>query len=148
LRRLLLLWRKRPHHAARVRDFAPKRLVGWLQDELNRFNDDQTARCEGGGQEWQRFTLHDFRRTAITGMQMAGVCEKEASVMVGATPEVIRKHYEKMDQLVIARRNDEKRLRAEGPQSIQMHSTLRARCARGSHGTVDRGRKTAQTVGA
>jgi len=31
-------------------------------------------------------------------MQMPGVIEKDASVMVGATPEVVRKHYEKLDQ--------------------------------------------------
>ena len=47
----------------------------------------------------------------------------EASVMVGATPEVIRKHYEKMDQMVIARRNVQRRLGAEGDSSaaLQMH---------------------------
>ena len=31
-------------------------------------------------------------------MQMAGRSEKEASIMVGATPEVMRRHYEKLDQ--------------------------------------------------
>ena len=44
-----------------------------------------------GGAAPERFTLHDFRRTAITGMQMA-VSEKEASVMVGPRPEVMRRH--------------------------------------------------------
>jgi hypothetical protein len=43
---------------------------------------------------------------------MAGVSEKEASVMVGATPEVIRKHYEKLDQMAIAKRSVERRLDA------------------------------------
>ncbi|OYV91450.1 MAG: hypothetical protein B7Z73_05505 [Planctomycetia bacterium 21-64-5] len=46
LRRLMILWRKQPHHAARVQDFAPKRLVGWLQDELQRFNEEQAERVE------------------------------------------------------------------------------------------------------
>ena len=41
---------------------------------------------------------------------MAGVTEKEASVMVGATPEVIRRHYEKMDQQAIVRKNVERGL--------------------------------------
>jgi hypothetical protein len=60
---------------------------------------------------------------------MAGVSEKEASVMVGATPEVIRRHYEKMDQLAIARRNVERRLGPEGAHQ-QTAQSLRARCAR------------------
>ena len=41
LRRLLMLWKRQPNHASMVMDFAPKRLVGWLQDELKRFNDDR-----------------------------------------------------------------------------------------------------------
>lgn len=137
LRRLLLLWRKQPHHAAKVRAYAPQRLVGWLQDELQRFNEAvaeeaRQAKAEGRNDaEWQTFTLHDFRRTAITGMQMAGVTEKEASVMVGATPEVIRKHYEKLDQLAIARKNVERRLTG-GPVTLpyQVQQSLRAGCAR------------------
>ena len=117
LRRLLLLWRRQPHHAARIRGYSPERLVGWLQDELNRYfkakkmmmvngSPDRTA----GPEPVSTFTLHDFRRTAITGMQMAGVSEKEASTMVGATPEVIRRHYEKLDQLAIAKRTVERHL--------------------------------------
>ena len=39
LRRLLLLWKKRPRHAALVKEFAPKRMVQWLQDELRAFQD-------------------------------------------------------------------------------------------------------------
>ncbi len=105
LRRLLMLWKRQPNHARMVLDFAPKRLVGWLQDELKRFND---------GREGEGFTLHDFRRTAITGLQMAGASEKETSLMVGATPEVIRKHYEKLDRMAIAKRCVQKRLQADG----------------------------------
>ena len=116
LRRRLTLCHKRPNHAARVKDFAPERFVGWLQDELQRYNKARSkeAATANPSPQWEPFTLHDFRRTAITGMQMAGVSEKEASVMVGATPEVIRRHYEKMDQLAIARRNVERRLGADG----------------------------------
>ena len=134
LRRLLLLWRRQAHHAAKVKGFSPKRFVGWLQDELQRHNEVQATAATNADppREWHGFTLHDFRRTAITGMQMAGVSEKEASVMVGATPEVIRRHYEKMDQLVIARRNVERRLAADGAgiQYLPVHQSLRARCAR------------------
>ena len=110
-----LVERRRPHHAARVKAFSPHRLVGWLQDELKRYNEyqAQALETEGRARKWQNFTLHDFRRTAITGMQMSGVSEKDTSIMVGATPEVIRKHYEKMDQLAIAKRNVERRLGAK-----------------------------------
>ena len=134
LRRLLLLWWRRPHQAARVKPFSPDRLVGWLQDELERFNTAQAKASQeaGGAVVWSRFTLHDFRRTAITGLQMAGVSEKDVSVMVGATPEVIRKHYERMDQMAIARRSVQKRLGAAGmePPTIQLPGSLRAGCAR------------------
>jgi len=101
LRRLLILWMKRPNHAARVKDFTPNRLVCWLQDEIKRYH---------VGKAGDHFTLHDLRRTAITSLQMAGVSEKETSLMVGATPEVIRKHYEKLDGMAIAKRNTQKRL--------------------------------------
>lgn len=121
-RRLILLQRR--HHAARVGDFTPERLVGWLQDELQRFHDhraSEAAKAEQAAPE--RFTLHDFRRTAITGLQMAGVTEKEASIMVGATPEVMRKHYEKLDQQAIARRSVARRLgivaEEQPPQSLR-----------------------------
>ncbi len=43
---------------------------------------------------------------------MAGVSEKETSLLVGATPEVIRKHYERMDRMVVAKRAIERRLAA------------------------------------
>jgi hypothetical protein len=44
---------------------------------------------------------------------MAGVSEKEASNMVGATPEIMRKHYEKLDAIVIAKRAIEQGLAAQ-----------------------------------
>jgi integrase len=124
LRRLLLLWKKRPSHAARVKDFRPKRFVQWLQDELVHFR---------VGREGDHFTLHDFRRTAITDLQMAGVSEKETSLMVGATPEVIRKHYEKLEAMTIAKRAVERRLAAalRSKTRIQLHPFLRAGCAQG-----------------
>jgi hypothetical protein len=77
----------------------------WLQDELKRFNDDR---------EGEAFTLHDFWRTAITGLQMAGAFEKETSLMVGATPEVIRKHYEKLDRMATAKRRVLSHLQTDG----------------------------------
>jgi integrase len=141
LRRLLMLWKRQPHHAAKVKDFSPDRLVGWIQDEIKRYNDEQTMAAANADPPttWQTFTLHDFRRTAITALQMSGVSEKETSVLVGATPEVIRKHYEKMDQHGIARRALERRLAIEGPAPIREQSpqSLRARCARAENDSFD-----------
>jgi len=58
-------------HAQRQKEFTPKRLVQWLQDELRVFQDGKEA----------RFPLHDYRRTAVTGLQMAGASEKENSFL-------------------------------------------------------------------
>jgi len=135
LRRLLILWKRQPHHARVVKDFTPKRLVCWVQDELKRFCDEV---------EKESFTLHDFRRTAITGLQMAGVSEKETSVMVGATPEVIRKHYEKLDQLAIAKRSVQRRLQAADPTAPILARRLRA----GKNGGLDGDQKSPKTIGA
>jgi len=68
--------------------------------------------------------------------------------MVGATPEVMRKHYEKLDQMAIARRSVERRLVADGkaPATITMHQSLRAGYARGENGAVDKGENVAQTA--
>jgi hypothetical protein len=41
---------------------------------------------------------------------MAGAFEKKASIMLGATPEVMRKHYEKLDQMAIVKSKVERRL--------------------------------------
>ncbi|HEY4313199.1 MAG TPA: hypothetical protein VGN12_27355 [Pirellulales bacterium] len=148
LRRLLILWKRQPNHAARVKGFGPCRLVGWVQQELQRFNDAKTAKAVEGKRQWEPFTMHDFRRTAITGMQMAGASEKDVSVMVGATPEVIRRHYDRMDQLTIARRNVERRIGTGGKGATQMHRSLRARCAQPETGSLDESRNSTQTVSA
>ena len=60
LRRLLMLWKRRPHHAAKVRDFSPERLVGWLQDELERFNEHRATEAakQTPAANWEPFTLH------------------------------------------------------------------------------------------
>jgi integrase len=109
LRRLLMLWKRQPNHAASVRDFSPARLVAWLQDELQRYNAVQAEKAAKDKREWHPITLHDLRRTAITWMQMSGMTEKETSMIVGATPGVIRRHYDKLDHLAIAKRSMERR---------------------------------------
>ena len=123
-----------------VRDFAPKRLVGWLQDELKRFNE---------GWKEEAFTLHDFRRMAITGLQMAGASEKETSLMVGATPEVIRRHYEKLDGMAIAERCVLRRLQAEGSgKAATPNAPILARPLRAEEKLALDGKKNVpQTIG-
>ena len=110
---------------SKVKSYSPQRFVGWLQDELQRYNDHRAI--EGAASDppadWQPFTLHDFRRTAISGMQMAGVSEKEASVMVGATPEVMRRHYENLDRMAIAKRILEQRLGKDAGSTLRLRNS-------------------------
>lgn len=147
LRRLLMLWKRRPQHAAKVRDFSPKRLVGWLQDELDRYNESRTdAAKETPAEAWERFTLHDFRGTAITAMQMAGVSEKEASVQVGCTPEVMRAHYERLNGMIIAKRNADRRAAGIPADLVRMHSPRRAGAARPENASLDDASNQLQTV--
>jgi hypothetical protein len=95
LRRLILLWRKRPRHAALVKDFAPSRLVEWLQEI------ESLPEREGR-------SLYPSR---LPASKWCG-SEKETLLLVGATPEAIRKHYERMDRMVVAKRAIERRLAA------------------------------------
>ena len=152
LRRLLLVLKHAPHQASTVRDFTPDRLVHWLQDELGRFHAarakeaaELAAETGRKAEAPQKFTLHCFRKTAITGLQMAGVSEKEASVLVGVTPEVARRHYENLDKLTIADRGRQKRLAASGG----VETSIIARIERaGKIGPLDEGRISSQAVGA
>ena len=48
LRNLLAHWCKRPNHAAKVKEFSPRRMVAWMQDELQRYNELQRT-AEGIG---------------------------------------------------------------------------------------------------
>ena len=113
----------------------------WIQDEIKRFNKEQ---------EGESFTLHDFRRTAITGLQTAAVSEKETSLMVGATPEVIRKHYEKMDAKLIAKRSVLRRLQSdESGKKNDPNAPVFARPLRaGPILALDGSEEIAQTIGA
>jgi len=86
--------------------------------------------------------LHDFGRTAIAGLPSAGVSEKEARIMAGATADVIRRHCEKMDKMVIAKRSGERRLAGSSAQ-VNAH---RQRDARKS--SLDDGSNLSQTASA
>ena len=63
-------------------------------------------------------------------MYNAGASEKEASTLVGATPEVIRKHYEAMDKRNNARKVGQ-RLIDQDRQTIKFPEVCSARCAEG-----------------
>jgi integrase len=89
-----------PHHSARVKDFTPKRLVGWMQDQL------QASQGEGEN----RFTLHDFRRTAATGFLDKGVTAEDTGRTLGVSPIVMRKFYENRQLQVVSRRAIKQRL--------------------------------------
>jgi integrase len=131
LRRRLSLVRGQHNAAARVKDFSPKRLVGWMQDELKRYNEEIEAAARKAGEiPAEPFTLHDFRRTAITRMYSAGASEKETSTLVGATPEVIRKHYEGIDRRNNARKVAQ-RLLDQDKQTIRFPVVCSAVCAEG-----------------
>ena len=131
LRRRLSIVRGQHYAAARVKDFAPKRLVGWMQDEMKRYNKEVIeAAKEAGEIPPEPFTLHDFRRTAITRMYSAGASEKEASILVGATPEVIRKHYEAMNQRANAKKVGQRLIDADR-ETIRFPGDCSAQCAEG-----------------
>ena len=63
-----------------------------MQDQLQQFHKQATAAAMEQGLAHEAFTLHDLRRTAISELLQSESSEKEVSVIVGATPEVIRKH--------------------------------------------------------
>ena len=68
--------------------------------------------------------------------------------MVGATPEVIRKHYEKLDRMAIAKRCVLRRLQAEGSgKAADPTAPILARILRAEeNGTLDSGVNMPQTV--
>jgi hypothetical protein len=140
---------KRPSDAAMVKDFTPRRFVQWLQDELAHFRMEREAEANKENRpKPERSTLHDFRRTTISDLQMAGVPEKETSLMVGATPEVIRKHYEKLEAMTIAKRCVLRRLQADGSgKTADPNAPIFARSLRaGGEKALDNQECVSQTV--
>lgn len=65
------------------------------------------------------------------------------SIQVGCTPEVMRRNYERLDGMAIAKRNAQRRL---GPETIQMHSLRRAGDARANTATLDAASHPTQTA--
>jgi integrase len=83
-----------PNHAKSVRDFLPERLMRFLQKEVTEYCDTHP--------EVRRFTLHDFRGTAMSTAKMAGVSYDEAAITFGCHPETMRRHYLVLDEVAIA----------------------------------------------
>lgn len=81
------------HHARAVHDFAPPRLVNWLQDQSKLYFKETKAK---------RFKLHNFRGTAMSKARMAGVAESDAAVAFGCNPATMREHYLALDEAAIA----------------------------------------------
>lgn len=81
------------HHVKAVKNFSPKRVVGWLQDQLSIYFEKTGAK---------KFKLHNFRGTAMSRARMAGIGESDAAIAFGCTPGTMREHYLNLDEEAIA----------------------------------------------
>ena len=69
--------------------------------------------------------------------------------MVGATPEVIRKHYEKLDRMAIAKRCILRRLQADGSgKAADPTAPILAACCAEGNSALDGNENLPQTIGA
>jgi len=82
------------NHAKCVKDFQPQRLKRFLQNEVSEY-------CRSHP-DCRRFTLHDFRGTAMSKAKMAGATYDEAAITFGCHPETMRRHYLVIDEVAIA----------------------------------------------
>jgi integrase len=82
------------NHAKCVKDFHPRRLKRFLQNEV-------TAYCQTHP-DVRPFTIHDFRGTAMSTAKMAGVTYDEAAITFGCHPETMRRHYLVINEVAIA----------------------------------------------
>jgi hypothetical protein len=85
LRRHYMLARKRSDHANRVKNFEPRRLVEWFQK--------QVILAQPGKTSKERFSMHDYKKTAITGMHDLGIPMEGTSALTGTSEKTIRKFY-------------------------------------------------------
>jgi integrase len=81
------------NHCRVVKDFSPRQLVGWLQDQAAAY-----FRKSGA----VRFKLHNLRGTAMSKARMAGVAESDAAIAFGCNPATMRGHYLALDEEKIA----------------------------------------------
>ena len=79
---------------------------------------------------------------------MAEVSEKEASLREGAAPQVIRKYYEKLEAMTIAKRSVLRRLQANGwDTAADPDAPNSARHLRGGSGmALDSRKSVSQTI--
>jgi len=82
------------NHARCVKDFQPKRLKRFLQNEVTEY-------CQTHPNV-RPFTIHDFRGTAMSTAKMAGVTYDDAAITFGCHPETMRRHYLVIDEVAIS----------------------------------------------
>lgn len=82
------------NHAKCVKEFQPRRLKRFLQNEVAEY-------CQTHP-DVRPFTLHNFRGTAMSNAKMAGVSYDEAAITFGCHPETMRRHYLVLDEVAIA----------------------------------------------
>ena len=84
------------HHAAMVREFAPARLIDWLQNQASDyFKANPTA---------EKFKLHNLRGTAMSQARMAGVSYDDVAIAFGCNPQTMREHYLALEEQQISDR--------------------------------------------
>ena len=86
--------RRRGGCVATTLEFAPKRLVRWLQKQLTTYLEEDVNRAH--------FTLHNFRGTAMSRAIEEGATIDEGSVAFGCHPDTMRKHYVKVNEQKVA----------------------------------------------
>ena len=79
-----------------MKDFTPKRLMRWLQNEKKKYHE------ANPDAKW--FKLHNYRGTAMSRARMAGVSFDDAAVAFGCDPNTMRKHYIALEEQDIADR--------------------------------------------
>lgn len=90
------LKRGNPHHARAVKEFAPVRLIYWLQRQANNYFKSNSSA--------NKFKLHNFRSTAMSRARMSGVSYDDAAVAFACSPQTMRAHYINLDEQEITDR--------------------------------------------
>jgi serine/threonine protein phosphatase 1 len=112
-----------PNHAKSVKEFTPERLMRFLQREVSDYFDAHP--------DLRPFTLHDFRRMAMSTAKMAGVSYDDAAITFGCHPETMRQHYLVLDEVAIADSVLDRVQRAKGVESTENSTGQGPKCTNG-----------------
>jgi integrase len=82
-----------PRIAARVKDYSPRQLRYWLQENTKTYFKKTKAK---------RFKLHNLRGTAMSRARMAGIGCDDAAIAFGCNPATMRKHYLAIDEQAVS----------------------------------------------